>query len=116
MVVAVLPFSLFSVETGAGSHIHLAADDGPDPLFPAGLVEINDAVHNAVVRYGRGVHAKLLYSFNVFADLVGSVQKGILRMYMKMRKCHALPHRKEGPFRMASARGRSSCVVTLILL
>ena len=89
VVIAVLALSLFPVKTGAGRHIDFAAQDGPDPLRPAGPVEINDTIHNAVVRNGRGVHAEFFDSFYIFTDFVGSIQKRIFRMDMKMCKCHS---------------------------
>ena len=44
------------VEPGAalGGHVDLAADDGLDALRLAGPVEVDDAVHDAVVRDGAG--------------------------------------------------------------
>ena len=88
MIIPVVPAACLSVKPGIRRNIHLAADDRFDPRFLRRPVKINDAVHHPMVGDGGAVHAKLLHPADVFLYLVGAVQQTVLRMNMKMRKCH----------------------------
>ena len=76
------------VETGAAGHIHLAADDGMDALRLTGAVEIDGAVHGAVVRDGAGSLPHLFDQFGQVTDAAGAVQQAIFRMDVKVSKRH----------------------------
>ena len=70
-------------------HIHLTADDGLDPLRLAGPVEVNGAVHTAVVRDGHSGLAQLLDTLGQALDAAGAVQQAVLCMDMEVYKgCH----------------------------
>ena len=70
------------VEPGAGGHVDLTADDGFDALRLAGPVEVDDAVHVAVVSNGDGGLAQLLDPLGQLWDAAGPVQKAVFSMDM----------------------------------
>ena len=88
MIIPVLTAGKFLVKTGIGRHIHLTADDRIDSRFPGCSVKINHAIHHAMIRNRRAVHAQFFHPFYVFFDFIGSVQQGVLRMNVQMCKCH----------------------------
>ena len=88
MIIPVVPAACLSVKPGIRRHIHLTADDWLDSRFLRRPVKINNAVHHPVVGDGGAVHAKLLHPADIFLYFVGAVQQTVLRMNMKMRKCH----------------------------
>ena len=88
MVVSVLSAGEFLVKAGIGRHIYLAAQHRLDARRLCRPVEINDTVHDAVVRDGRTVHSQLLHPGDIFFYFIGAVQEGILRVDMKMYECH----------------------------
>ena len=61
------------VKPGAGRHIHLTADDGFDPHLSGRPVEINHAVHDAMVRDRHAVHAQLFCPRRQLLNLTGAV-------------------------------------------
>lgn len=88
MVVAVVSPGQFLIKPRIWSDVNLTAQNRPDPDLSCRLVKVNDAVHYAMVRNGHAVHAKLLDSFYTLFNFIGTVQKGIFRMDVKMGKCH----------------------------
>ena len=54
----------------------------------AGAVEIDRAVHYAVVGDRDGVLSQLLYTLCQLFDAAGAVEQGILAMHMKMNERH----------------------------
>ena len=88
MIIPVLPAVQFLVKPGVWSHIDLAAQNGLDSRLLRRQVKVDGAVHDAVIRDGGTVHAQLLHPRHIFLYFIGSVQKRILRMNMKMCKCH----------------------------
>ena len=76
------------VKAGTAGHIHLAADDGVDPLRLAGPVKVDSAVHGAVIRNGAGSLPHLLDQLRQVTDAAGAIQKAILRMDMEVGKGH----------------------------
>ena len=66
--------------TALGRHINLAADDGLDALRLAGPVEVDNAVHDAVVRDGAGGLPHGLHHAGQILDAAGAVQKAVFRM------------------------------------
>ena len=75
----------------AAGHIHLAADDRLDPGGLSGLVEINTAVHNAVVGDGHRRLAQLLHPLHQTVNPAGAVQEAVFRMHVQMYKAHIVP-------------------------
>ena len=65
-----------------GCDVDLTADDGLDPRRLAGPVEIDDAVHDAVIRDGAGGLAHALDDLRQVLDAAGAVQEAKLRMHM----------------------------------
>ena len=63
-------------------YIDLAADDGLDPLRLAGPVEVDDAVHDAVIRNGAGGLPHGLHNSRQLLDLAEAVQQAELRMHV----------------------------------
>ena len=88
MIISVIPSSQLLIKTGIGCHIDLTAKDRPDPLCPTRFIKIDHPIHNAMVCDRCTVHAKLLNTPDIFLYFVGTVQKTVFCMYMKMRKCH----------------------------
>ena len=70
------------VKAGAGGHVDLAPDDGLDPRRLAGLVEVDHAVHHAVVGDGHRALPQVLHPLHQPPDAARAVQKAILRMDM----------------------------------
>ena len=106
MVVAVDAVDL--IKAGAGSNIHLTADDGFDACRNCGIVELHAAIHNAVVGDGHGGLAQLLDAVEKFVDPARAVQQAVFGMQMQMGKLsfcllrHVVPFL--GPRRFASDR------------
>ena len=71
-----------AVKAAPGRHIDLAADDGPDALGKAGLIEGHRPVHDAVVGDGEGGLPQLLGALGDRVDAAGPVQQGVLGMHM----------------------------------
>ena len=90
VVIPLIPAADLLVKARVRRDIDLAAEDRLDAVRLCLLIEINHAVHDAVVRDRRAVHAKLLDALDILPDLVGAVEQTILRMYMQMCKCHML--------------------------
>ena len=63
------------VETGPGGYIDFTADDGLDPGGLGGFVEVDNAVHDPVVRDGHGALPQLLYTVHQLPDKAGAVQE-----------------------------------------
>ena len=128
MIVSVISRVLFPVKAGARSHIYFTAQNGPDPFGFTGPVKVNDTIHHAMVRDGRAVHSQGFDLADILLYFVGTVQKRILCMDMKVGKGHGLPPsavfvmgQPVSPSsclsrRISSARSRSSGVVSLILV
>ena len=68
--------------------IDLAADDRLDPGGLRGLVEINDAVHHAVIRQGDGLLPKLLDTGHHVLDAARAVKQAVFRVDVQMDKSH----------------------------
>ena len=81
------------IEPGAAlrGHIDLAADDGLHALRLASPVEVDDAVHNAVVRDGAGGLAHRFHHPRQLLDLAEAVQQAELRMHVQMGEGHRPP-------------------------
>ena len=75
----------------AAGHIHLTADDGLDPGGLGGLVEIDAAIHDAVVGNGHRRLAQLLHPVHQGVNAAGAVQEAVFRMHVQMNKAHSLP-------------------------
>ncbi len=88
MVVSVLAAGEFLVKTGTWRHIDLAAYHRFDACRLRRTVEINDAVHDAMIRDGGAVHSQFLHPGDIFLYFIGAVQEGILRVDVKMYECH----------------------------
>ena len=87
-MVGVVVDAVDTVCHGTAGHIDLTADDGLDSCGLGGLVEIDAAVHNAVVGDGHGGLTQLLDPVHQPVDAAGTVQKAEFRMDMQMHKAH----------------------------
>ena len=76
------------VKPGARGHVDFTAKDRLDPRGLCRLVEVNDAVHDAVVGDGHAVHSQLLHPGNTFLYFIGSVQQTVLCVNVQMCKTH----------------------------
>ena len=76
------------------ANVHLAADDGLDARVLHGGVEVDGAVHHAVVGDGAHVHAQLLHPLHQLGDAACAVQETVFRVQMQMRKAHAILHQR----------------------
>ena len=79
------------VQPGPPGHIHLAPDDRVDALGLAGPIEVDGAVHNAMVRDGHRRLAQLLHQLRQVPDAAGAVQQTVLRVDVQMGKGHITP-------------------------
>ena len=81
------------IEPGAAlrGHIDLAADDGLHALRLASPIEVDDAVHNTVVRDGTGGLAHRLHHPRQLLDLAEAVQQAELSMHVQMGEGHRPP-------------------------
>ena len=72
------------IEPGAAlrGHIDLTADDWLDALRLAGPIEVDDAVHNAVISDCHAVHSQLFCPGSQLSDLGRAVQKTVFCMDM----------------------------------
>ena len=78
------------IEAGAGGHIDLTADDGLDACLFCGLIELDTAVHDAVVRDGDGILAALLDAVHKLVDTAGTVQQAVFGMDVEMNEVSPL--------------------------
>ena len=81
MGIVVVP-AVLAVGHIPGRHIDLAADDGLDPLGPAGFIEGHGAVHHAVVGERHGALPQRLDAFGQGVCAAGAVQEGIFAVDM----------------------------------
>ncbi len=77
MIISVLAAGQFPVEAGMRRHVNFTADDRIDSRCRGFLIEVNDAVHNAMVRDGGAVHPQLFDPFDIFFDFIGTVQQTV---------------------------------------
>ena len=70
MVVAIAVGLRVAVEATARRNVHLTAENRPDALLLTLFVEVNAAVHDAVVGDGSAVHAQFFDLGDVFFDFV----------------------------------------------
>ena len=89
VIIPLLSLYVLPVKTGARRHVDLAAQNGADPGFLRCFIEIDHAVHDAVVGDGKRIHAQLLRAGNDLLHLAGAVQQGKLCMHMQMCECQA---------------------------
>ena len=73
---------------GAAGNIDLTADDGLDASGFGCFVEVDTAIHNAVVSDGHGGLAQFLDPIHQPVDAAGAVQEAEFRMDMQMHKAH----------------------------
>jgi len=93
------------VPAGAGSHVDLAADDRMDAGGLGRFIELDHAVHNAVVGDRQSLHAQFLGPGHQLVDLAGAVQKAVAGMGMQMHKFrHGKNLRKFAPAKNTAYR------------
>ncbi len=80
--------ALAAVEAAPRRDIDLTAQDRFDAGRRRLLVEVDAAVHDAVVRDGRGVHPELFHLGDIFLYFVRAVQERVLRVDVKVGKRH----------------------------
>ena len=78
-----------------GRYVGLNPDDGLDPLLLAFSIEVDNAVHDPVVRDGHGGLPQGLSAGYQSRNTGRSVQQGVLSMHVQMREGngHRLPPR-----------------------
>ena len=91
--VPVIPAQLSVLDKAVPGHIGLHAQDGFDPLLLALPVEVDDAVHDPVIRDGHGGLPQALGPGHQGGDTGRPVQQRVLGVYMQMGKGngHAIP-------------------------
>ena len=77
MIISVLAAGQFPVKPGMRRHVNFTADDRIDPRRRGFLIEVNDAIHNAVIRDGGAVHPQFFDTFDIFFDFIGTVQQTV---------------------------------------
>ncbi len=75
-----------AAEATSRRHVYLTADDGLYPRFSGGAVELDDAVHSAVVGYGQAVHTQLFGPCNQLRNAAHAIEQTVFGMDVKMRK------------------------------
>ena len=90
VIIAVLAVALLPVVTRPRRHIDLTPYDGIDTFFFCRLIKIDHAVHDAVIGNGRCRHAKRFHLAYVLGDLIGTVQKRVLGVDVKVREGHKI--------------------------
>ena len=78
------------IEAGAGGHIDLTADNRLDACLFCGLIELDTAVHDAVVRDGDGALTTLLDAVHKLVDTAGTVQQAVFGMDVEMNEVSPL--------------------------
>ena len=91
-------------------HIDLAADNRLDTRCLGRFIEIDTAVHDAVIRQGNGRLTKLLDPVHHAVNAAGAVQKAVLAMDMQMCKTHCA-----ASFAMATMRCRRWFMAGLVI-
>ena len=86
MIIAVVAGSRLAVKTRAGGYVDFAAKHGLDPLGKTLFIEIDDAVHDAVIGDRGRRHAQLFHALYIFFYFIGAVEQRPLRVRMKMTK------------------------------
>ena len=86
MEVTIFSLHLLSVKPGTGSNVDLTAQNRLDSGFMSCPVKINHPIHNAVIGNGRCIHAQFFHPGCKFFYLIGTVQKTVFRMNVKMCK------------------------------
>ena len=81
---------LLKAGAATGRYIDFTADDGLDTSSLAGPVEVDDTVHDAVVRDGYRLLAQVFYPLHQLLDAAGPVQQGKFRMKMQVDKGHRI--------------------------
>ena len=74
MVIPVFAAGQFFIKTGVWRNINFTAENRFDARIFRGLIEINHAVHNAVVCNCRALHTEFFYPFDIFFDFIRTVQ------------------------------------------
>ena len=86
---AVFPVQLLDpVEAGALGHVDLAADDRADAALFGGLVEIQNAVHVAVVGDGHSLLPQFLGAVQKALNAAGAIQEAVFGVDMEMGESH----------------------------
>ena len=78
------------IEAGTGGHIDLTADDRLDACLFCGLIELDTAVHDAVVCDGNGALTTLLDAVHKLVDTAGTVQQAVFGMDVEMNEVSPL--------------------------
>ncbi len=73
-------------EPAGRRHVHLAADDGLDPLLAGQGVEVHRPEEVAVVGHGQGRHPVLLGLGHQLVELAGPIQERVLRVQMQVHE------------------------------
>ena len=89
-MVGVIVQSVNPVRHFPAGHIDLAADNWLNACGLGRLVEINAAVHNAVIRNGHGRLAQLLHPVHHAVNAAGPVQQTVLAVDVQMYKAHCV--------------------------
>ena len=80
-----LPIALgVLIEARARGAVDLAADDGPYARTLARLIELDSAVHHAVVGDGKRRHLEFLGAGDELADPAGAVQETVLGVHVQV--------------------------------
>ena len=83
-VVGVAVDAPLAKQAGPGRDVYLAADDRLDPGFLAGLVEVDRAVHDAVVGESDRGHVELGRSSHHRLDAAGAIEQRVLGVVVEV--------------------------------
>ncbi len=87
------------VQAASRRNIDLAADNRLDACLFRRLIEIDYAIHHAMVRYGDGILPKRFHPFHQLGNPAGAVQETVFRMHMQMNKRHSDNSFRNSPVR-----------------
>jgi hypothetical protein len=105
------------VEAASRGHVDLAAQDGPEALFPAGVVEGHRPEQVAVVGDGQGLHPQAHRLVHQLVNVNGPVEQAVLGMQVEMDEVSHADLRAGGrPVRSRADRHSHSIVEGGLLL
>ncbi len=88
---ALIHFRCFG-KTIARGHVEFTADYGSDACIPGRLVELNSAVHGAMIGYGNGRHSQVSGFPDKAVNSAAAVKERIFAMNMEMDEWDSIFH------------------------
>ena len=84
--VIIVLFSRRMITVTVSHDIYFTTDDGLDPGIFGQTVELDRAVHHAVVGEGNTIHTKFFHAGNQVRDAAHTIEEAVFAMYMEVSK------------------------------